>query len=318
MRDGLRVEPPGGSNEMADDQRPTERRDEGVLAFIERVRLQCGQREVLRQLRSPIDDDRLDRSRGERTLLHGDEVGLLPDVDRYGDHVIAALLVQPSDCNRRIESARIRKHDALCHWWCSSQLLPPKIFYLPALTSLRADPTARRAPFRRGSPQRSRESCRHLPPCREGPRSWCGRARRRQRGLSQAECEQRPGCLTPRGPPPIRRALAAGGRAGQPDLLAAPRSRRRAGRRQASGPLRRQDPRGLATLLPGSTRFLPPPTAPRADPGSSLDDRQAGQQSGAVDDSLGPWPSTSPDCPGRRGTRAALGSSAAGSLLSLI
>ncbi len=117
MTDRVRAVTASRRNEVLDDDRPGQRGHERILAFVERVRAQCGNEEVAGELLAGVDDLGLDRARGRGALA--DHVFLarreLADVDRTGDDLDAPFLAHPPDRDGGVEPSRIREHDTLGH-----------------------------------------------------------------------------------------------------------------------------------------------------------------------------------------------------------
>jgi len=90
---------------VLDDHRPRQRGDERVLAFVERVRAQCGDDEVVREFLARVDHlhldgPRRDRARADRLFF---AVRELPHVDRTRDDLDTPLLPQPPDGDGGVE-----------------------------------------------------------------------------------------------------------------------------------------------------------------------------------------------------------------------
>ena len=105
----------GGADEMTRDDRPRERRDQRVLALVERVRAQGGNDEVGRELLTGVDDDGLDRAGRPRPLADDVPrvVDALADVDGERDDLGVPFLGDPPDRDRGIEATGVCEHDPL-------------------------------------------------------------------------------------------------------------------------------------------------------------------------------------------------------------
>ena len=94
------------------DHRPRERRDERILALVERVRLDRASALLLRERRLPVDEHDVVRTGRAAALDRLLEVELLADVDEHGDDLVEAVpvLLQPADDAARVEPAREGDH----------------------------------------------------------------------------------------------------------------------------------------------------------------------------------------------------------------
>ena len=96
--DGVGTVLAGRADEVARDDRARQRGDEWVLALVERVGLERGRDVVAGELVLRVDDDRLDRARGERAATDRLPVVVsrLADVDRERDDLGPPLLRDPA------------------------------------------------------------------------------------------------------------------------------------------------------------------------------------------------------------------------------
>ena len=113
MSDGVGAVLPGGGDEMLGDQRPGQRRDKGVLAFVLGVGFEGGHHEVLGVLVPAVVDHGLDRPGRQRPLSYRIPVAPLAHVGGQGDDLDAHLLSQPAHGDRRVEAAAVRKNHSL-------------------------------------------------------------------------------------------------------------------------------------------------------------------------------------------------------------
>ena len=95
------------------DQRPSQRRGQRVHVLVQRAGLQRRKDEIADERRFGVHDERLDRARAERFLTHDVEVAFVAHVDRERDDVEVVLLVDPADCDRGVQPARVRQYRLL-------------------------------------------------------------------------------------------------------------------------------------------------------------------------------------------------------------
>ena len=117
VHDRLGAELGGDLCDRLCDHRPRERRDERVLALVERVRLDRTGALLLRERRLPVDEHDVVCTGRAAPLDRGLEVELLADVDEHGDDLVEAVPVffQPADDAARIEPTREGDHCGSAH-----------------------------------------------------------------------------------------------------------------------------------------------------------------------------------------------------------
>ncbi len=105
-----------GGDQVLDDRRAGERRDQRVLALVEGVGLDRRQAVLVRELLAGVGHLGLDGAAVQRPLADGVQVlAALADVDRDGDDLGAGLLGDPADADGRVQTARIGEYDAFGH-----------------------------------------------------------------------------------------------------------------------------------------------------------------------------------------------------------
>ena len=104
------------------DHRAGERRDERVLALVERVRLQRLRALLVRERLAAIDEQDVVGAGRVAALLRLLEVELLADVAEHGDDLVVAVeLLQPGDDAGGVEPAPVGEHGGLARSCCSFQ-----------------------------------------------------------------------------------------------------------------------------------------------------------------------------------------------------
>ena len=108
VHDGLGPELGGDLRDCLRDHRARERRDERILALVERVGLDRAGALLLRERRFPVDEHDVVRTGRAAPLDRRLEVELLPDVDEHGDDLVEAVpvLFQPAHDAARVEPTR--------------------------------------------------------------------------------------------------------------------------------------------------------------------------------------------------------------------
>jgi hypothetical protein len=108
MHDGFGSDLGGDVGYRLRDHRPRERRDERILALVERVGLDRAGALLLRERCLPVDEHDVVRTGRASSLDRRLEVELLPDVDEHGDDLVEAVpvLLQPAHDAARVEPAR--------------------------------------------------------------------------------------------------------------------------------------------------------------------------------------------------------------------
>ena len=97
MHDGLGAELERELGDRLRDHRPRERRDERILALVERVRLDRARALLVRELRLAVEEQDVVGACRAAALDRRVEVELLADVDEDGDHLVeAVVLLQPA------------------------------------------------------------------------------------------------------------------------------------------------------------------------------------------------------------------------------
>jgi hypothetical protein len=108
VHDRLRVELHRDACHRLGDDRPRQRGDQRILAFVERV---CDERLrhlVLGELVLAVEQEDIVRAGGVAARDRRLEIGVLPDVDEHGhDLVEAVVLLQPCDRTARVQPARV-------------------------------------------------------------------------------------------------------------------------------------------------------------------------------------------------------------------
>ena len=117
VHDGLGPDLGGDLGDRLCDHRPRERRDERILALVERVRLDRPGALLLCERRLPIDEHDIVRTGRTAPLDRGLEVELLADVDEHGDDLVEAVpvLFQPADDAARVEPTREGDYRSSAH-----------------------------------------------------------------------------------------------------------------------------------------------------------------------------------------------------------
>src|SRR5205085_10196945 len=106
----------GGGDQMLDDRRPGERRDQRVAVHVQRIGLDRRQTVLIGELVLGVGDLRLHRAAGERALADDVQVlAALADVHGNGDDLGARLLGDPADGDGGVQAARVGEYDALGH-----------------------------------------------------------------------------------------------------------------------------------------------------------------------------------------------------------
>ena len=95
------------------DQRTGERGGQRIDALVERVRLQRGEAEVLRELFLRVHHLDRDRAGVLRALGEGLRVASLAHVGVAADHVVAVVHRQDADQHRGIQASGVREDDLL-------------------------------------------------------------------------------------------------------------------------------------------------------------------------------------------------------------
>lgn len=118
--DRLGIELARSTDEVLDDRRARERRDERVPVEVERVGPQRRHAVLLGELVAGVRDVGLDGPAVEGTLADDLEVfTALTDVDGHSDDLGPGSLGDPSDSNGGVQAARIGEHDAFSHGFVS-------------------------------------------------------------------------------------------------------------------------------------------------------------------------------------------------------
>ena len=117
VHDRLGAELAGQLGDRLRDHRARERRDERVLALVERVGLDRLRALLLGELGLPVDEDDVVGAGGAAARDRFLEVELLADVHEHGDDLVVAVpvLLQPADDAARVEAAREGDHSNLAH-----------------------------------------------------------------------------------------------------------------------------------------------------------------------------------------------------------
>ena len=88
----------GGLDEVLDDQRAADGRDQRVLVHVQGVGLDRRQAVLVGELIASVDHDRLDRTAVESALAHDVHVlAALAEIDRDRDDFGSGLLADPAD-----------------------------------------------------------------------------------------------------------------------------------------------------------------------------------------------------------------------------
>ena len=105
----------GHLDEVADDDRPRQGRDERVAVLVEGVGPQRRADEVAGELLAAVDHHGVDGAGGQGPGLQGLPVAALADVAGHGDDLDAELLDHPAHGDGRVEAAAVGEHDSLRH-----------------------------------------------------------------------------------------------------------------------------------------------------------------------------------------------------------
>ncbi len=117
VHDGLGPELDRELGDRLRDHRARERRDERVLALVERIRLDRARALLLGERGLPVDEDDVVGAGGTAALDRCLEVELLADVDEDGDDLVEAVpvLLQPADDATGVEAAGEGDHRDPAH-----------------------------------------------------------------------------------------------------------------------------------------------------------------------------------------------------------
>ncbi len=112
VHDRLGTELDGELRHRLGDHRPRQRRDERILALVERIRLDRASALLVRECRLSVDEHDVVRTGSAAALDRRLEVELLADVDQHGDDLVEAVpvLLQPADDAARVEPTREGNH----------------------------------------------------------------------------------------------------------------------------------------------------------------------------------------------------------------
>jgi hypothetical protein len=92
-------------DELLRNQRPPECGGERVSLFIQRIGLQSRQNVIAGKFLTHVEHVAPRRPSGDGTLTNLIQLRSLPQVERDGDDLRGVLLLQPRNCDRRIEPA---------------------------------------------------------------------------------------------------------------------------------------------------------------------------------------------------------------------
>ena len=114
--DGGGAEFAGGLDQVLDDHRAGDRRDQRVVALVEGVGLQRGHAVLVGELVAGVGDVGLDGAAAQRALADGlQRFAALSDVDRHGDDLGAGGFTDPADGYGSIQATGVGQNNTLSH-----------------------------------------------------------------------------------------------------------------------------------------------------------------------------------------------------------
>ncbi|MCY1222478.1 hypothetical protein D9M72_345730 [compost metagenome] len=120
VRHGGGTEFTGGLDQVLDDNRAGDRRDQRVVALVEGVGLQRGHAVLVGEFVAGIGHVGFDGAAAQGTLADGlQRLAALPDVDGHGDDLGTGCFTDPADRYGSIQATGVGQHNTLSHFKCS-------------------------------------------------------------------------------------------------------------------------------------------------------------------------------------------------------